>query len=98
MTDWRHFAACVDVDPDLHFPVGTDGPALLQITEAKAVCFGCPVRALCLSWALTTGQDWGIWGGLTADERRDLKRWNRNVPAALRGTAGPSTDRPDVAA
>jgi WhiB family redox-sensing transcriptional regulator len=36
--DWRHHAACREVDPELFFPIGNTGPALLQIEEAKRVC------------------------------------------------------------
>ena len=36
--DWRHHAACREVDPELFFPIGNTGPALLQIDEAKQVC------------------------------------------------------------
>ena len=39
--DWRHNAACRDVDPELFFPIGNTGPALLQIDEAKRVCRRC---------------------------------------------------------
>jgi WhiB family transcriptional regulator, redox-sensing transcriptional regulator len=79
--DWRHRAACRDEDPELFFPVGTSGPALLQITEAKAVCRRCPVNAECLNWALTSGQDAGVWGGMSEDERRALKRRNARTGA-----------------
>jgi WhiB family redox-sensing transcriptional regulator len=72
--DWRHRAICRDEDPELFFPVGNSGPALLQIAEAKAVCERCPVITECLNWALETGQDAGVWGGLSEDERRSLKR------------------------
>ena len=41
--DWRDRAACLDVDPELFFPIGNTGPALAQIDEAKAVCRTCPV-------------------------------------------------------
>ncbi|GGM95676.1 transcriptional regulator WhiB [Thermopolyspora flexuosa] len=72
--DWRHRAACRDVDPELFFPIGNTGPALLQIEEAKQVCRQCSVSELCLKWALETGQDAGVWGGMSEDERRALKR------------------------
>jgi WhiB family redox-sensing transcriptional regulator len=72
--DWRHDAACRDKDPELFFPVGTSGPAILQTARAKAVCWGCPVRSQCLTWALNSGQDAGVWGGKSEDERRELNR------------------------
>ena len=56
------------------FPVGNSGPALAQIAKAKVVCNRCPVTAQCLAWALETGQDAGVWGGMSEDERRALKR------------------------
>ncbi|WP_153505671.1 WhiB family transcriptional regulator [Cumulibacter manganitolerans] len=72
--DWRHRAICRDEDPELFFPIGNTGPALRQIEDAKSVCRRCPVTEQCLSWALTSGQDSGVWGGLSEDERRALKR------------------------
>ncbi len=72
--DWRSRAACLDKDPELFFPVGNTGPALLQIEEAKSVCRRCPVMDTCLQWAIETGQDAGVWGGMSEDERRALKR------------------------
>ncbi|MEJ3652506.1 WhiB family transcriptional regulator [Actinomycetes bacterium KLBMP 9759] len=72
--DWRHRASCRIENPELFFPVGTSGPALLQIAEAKTVCRRCTVTSECLTWALDSGQDAGIWGGLSEDERRIAKR------------------------
>jgi WhiB family redox-sensing transcriptional regulator len=72
--DWRHRAACRDEDPELFFPIGTSGPALLQIDEAKSVCRVCTVTESCLSWAIESGQESGVWGGLSEDERRALTR------------------------
>lgn len=71
---WRRHALCRDTDPELFFPVGTTGTALTQIERAKQVCGECAVRAECLEFALTTNQDSGIWGGLTEEERRDIRR------------------------
>lgn len=79
---WRRHAACRGEDPELFFPVGSPGPVLEQIAAAKALCAKCPVRAACLRFALETGQGYGIWGGLTEDERRNLRRRERS--AAIR--------------
>lgn len=68
-------AACRGADPALWYPTrGDDDP------EAKAVCAGCPVREACLEYALSAKEEFGIWGGLTAFERQQLrfpsrKRW-----------------------
>jgi WhiB family redox-sensing transcriptional regulator len=75
--DWRHRAACIEEDPELFFPVGNSGPALTQIAEAKAVCRRCPVSSDCLTFALEVGLDAGVWGGMSEDERRALKRRSR---------------------
>ena len=72
--DWREFSACRDTDPDLFFPVGTTGPAIEQIENAKAVCRTCDVQTNCLEYALTSNQDSGIWGGTSEEERRVLRR------------------------
>lgn len=72
--DWRQRAACLDEDPELFFPVGSTGPALDQLERAKQVCHGCEVIEACLEWALATNQDAGVWGGLSEDERRSLRR------------------------
>ncbi len=83
--DWRHRAICRDEDPELFFPVGTSGPALLQIAEAKTVCRRCSVVSECLAWALASGQDAGVWGGLSEDERRALKRRDARRRARAQG-------------
>jgi WhiB family transcriptional regulator, redox-sensing transcriptional regulator len=83
--DWRHRAACRDVDPELFFPIGNTGPALQQIEEARAFCRRCAVVDECLSWALESGQDAGVWGGLSEDERRALKR--RTLRARMTSSA-----------
>jgi WhiB family redox-sensing transcriptional regulator len=72
--DWRDHAACRDTNPDLFFPVGTTGPAIEQIEQAKAVCGECPAQSACLEFALVTNQDSGVWGGTSEEERRKLRR------------------------
>lgn len=61
---WVDEALCAQTDPELFHP--DKGGSNRQ---AKAVCAACPVQAECLDWALTTGQQYGIWGGLSERER-----------------------------
>ena len=75
--NWRNRSACFGVNPELFFPDGSTGRALLQIEEAKAVCRQCEVIETCLKWAMESGQDAGVWGGLSEEERRALKRRTR---------------------
>jgi WhiB family redox-sensing transcriptional regulator len=79
---WIERARCIGEDPELFFPVGTTAPALAQTERAKAVCRQCPVIDACLSWALDTCQDAGVWGGLDEEERREIRRARRRAAAA----------------
>jgi WhiB family transcriptional regulator, redox-sensing transcriptional regulator len=73
-TPWEEYAACRGTDPELFFPVSTTGPSAVQIRQAKEICARCPVRQPCLAYALATGQQFGIWGGLDETERHLLRR------------------------
>ena len=54
---WRHRAMCLGEDPELFFPIGNTGPALVQIEEAKAICRRYAVVDTCLRWAMESGAD-----------------------------------------
>jgi Transcription factor WhiB. len=73
----------MDESPELFFPIGDAYPALLQIAHAKAVCRRCEVVDSCLKWAIEFGQDSGVWGGLSEDERHALR--SRNARARRAG-------------
>ena len=75
--EWVYRARCKDEDRELFFPVGATGPSVAQVEMAKAICAVCDVRKDCLEWALSTGQDSGVWGGLTEEERRAVRRARR---------------------
>ncbi len=79
---WRRSAICRDTDPDLFFPVGTTGYALVQIDRAKQVCGECPVSPDCFQYAMDTNQDSGIWGGMSEEERRTIRRMTTARQAA----------------
>ena len=81
---WRDHALCRDTDPDLFFPVGTTGQAIVAIDHAKRVCGECSVTQECLDFALETNQDSGIWGGLSEEERRAIRRQRAAAQRAAR--------------
>ena len=47
--------------------------------RAKAVCLACPVRTECLADALDNRIEFGVWGGMTERERRQLLRQRSDV-------------------
>lgn len=74
-TSWMADAACADLPPSradaLLFP-GRPG-VTTDWEPGRALCRTCPVQAACLDWALTTGEEYGMWGGLSEDERARLR-------------------------
>jgi len=92
LVHWRNDAACRDADPELFFPDREIRSARNQVKTAKLICRDCPVQATCLSWALDSGQESGIWGGLTEHERRRLRRRSSRLrPAATHNRGKPWT-------
>lgn len=65
---WTRRAACASADPEVFYPAPGD-----QATAAKAICATCPVVDECLQWALDHDETYGVWGGLSAYERRGLR-------------------------
>jgi WhiB family transcriptional regulator, redox-sensing transcriptional regulator len=78
--EWREAAACRQSDPEIFFPIGS---AAAEIQRAKAICARCPVQRPCLTYALATSQEFGIWGGRDEAERRLLHwQWRESRLAA----------------
>ena len=69
--EWQLDGACRRVDPSVFFhPEGERGPARRnRDAAAKAVCATCPVVAQCRAHALQVREPYGVWGGMTEDER-----------------------------
>ena len=84
---WIERSRCIGEDPELFFPIGSTGPAVEQTTRAIAICRECPVRPECLEWALETCQDAGVWGGLSEEDRREIRRTRRREAAATSARA-----------
>jgi len=68
--DWRDTAVC-KANPEAMFPHDRDTNG---IQNAKAYCRMCPAIERCLQWALETGEEHGVWGGLSEAERRARRR------------------------
>ena len=81
-TSWQHEANCLGVDPDLFFPERG-----ASTKEAKEVCRGCVVREDCLEFALSNGEKFGIWGGMSERERRRIRRQRALARAAAAAQA-----------
>jgi WhiB family redox-sensing transcriptional regulator len=60
--------------PDMFFLDKGDRQGPEKIRMTKELCSKCPVKLLCLEYALEANEENGIWGGLTRNERNALKR------------------------
>jgi WhiB family redox-sensing transcriptional regulator len=72
--DWQLSARCRGLDPEIFFhPEGERGAArLARERTAKAVCATCPVIAECAAHALSVREPYGVWGGLSEDDREQI--------------------------
>lgn len=66
---WQDLANCRGADVDIFFP---DRGASTR--GAKEICAACQVRSECLDYAVTRGEKFGIWGGLSERERRKIRK------------------------
>jgi WhiB family redox-sensing transcriptional regulator len=79
---WREIGSCRDRDPNLFHPLGKGRAAVQQTEVAKVFCRSCPAREPCLAFALSTGQELGVWGGTSPEERRLLRGGGRRTQVA----------------
>ena len=86
--DWIDQALCAqlvaadELDPDLFFPIGDTGLRKEEVRQARQVCWACPCIRQCLQYALDAEIPDGIFGGLTAEERRKILRGRQKVGAS----------------
>ena len=66
---WQDRAACYGIDPEVFFPASEEDAGL-----ALSYCSTCSIRETCLSWALKNRERYGVWGGLTEQQRRRISR------------------------
>lgn len=85
--DWRSGGACLSADPDLFFPISFSEASAGQVNWAKAYCARCPVRSECTRFALDHPDVQGIWGGMTDNERKNLRRARKRSAARARRAA-----------
>lgn len=72
--EWQYEGLCVTLDTDLFFaPFNERGEAKrVREQEAVQVCARCPVLVRCREHALTVREPYGVWGGLTEEDRARL--------------------------
>ena len=51
-------------------------------SAAKKICTACPVKTECLEHALSVPENYGVWGGLTQDERMGIVKFKRSIDLA----------------
>lgn len=80
VVNWRDLALCAQVDPDIFFPEKGG-----SVRAAKKVCEACDVQDECLEYALEHKERFGIWGGVTERNRRQMLADRGDLPDGLDG-------------
>lgn len=87
--EWQQSGACRDLPSEMFFhPDGERGPSRRnRENSAKAICASCPVIQQCRAHALTVQEPYGIWGGLSEEERLYIlenteRKMNETIPHA----------------
>lgn len=72
--EWQERGSCRETDPTLFFhPQNERGLSRLRRDRAaKAVCARCPVRMECADYAIRAREPYGVWGGLTEEDRERI--------------------------
>ena len=97
--DWQIRGACRGVDSTVFFhPDFERGPERAnRDAAAKTVCHRCPVIEECRTHALRVREPYGIWGGLTAQDRHEILHPTRDTPATPKPTPTATPTPPLVA-
>jgi len=79
--DWQQQSACRGLDSGVFFhPSGERGASRTRRAErAKEICAGCPVLTQCREHALASHEPYGVWGGLTEEERDWILRQHGTI-------------------
>ena len=87
--EWQESAACRELPTEMFFYTdGERGPRRKnRENAAKAICAPCPVLQLCRKQALSLAEPYGIWGGLTEDDRLAILSRNEKTVAETFSTA-----------
>ena len=93
--DWQLIAACRGMDVEMFFHPLDEGRIgrSRRIEQAKVICHTCPVMTECRQHALTTREPYGIWGGLSENERALLlgvQKLRHPAPRQPRGRPVPN--------
>lgn len=72
--EWQYEGSCATLETDDFFaPFNERGEAKrLREQRAVQVCARCPVLARCREHAVTVREPYGVWGGLTEEDREAL--------------------------
>ena len=69
---WKDDGLCVDYDTSMFFEKYEEGSIEFK-NNIDQFCLNCPVLKTCFAVGVS-GKEYGIWGGITANQRRDIRR------------------------
>lgn len=92
MPSWMERGRCKDMDQSIFYgDEDRSGKArhhpnltVDEVARARRICNACPVQMQCLDHAIRNREEFGIWGGSTAGQRRNwIKQFEQQNYAVL---------------
>ena len=82
--EWQFRGLCRTTNPETFFhPEGERGPSRRWSDQrAVAICQACPVIEECREHALRVREPYGVWGGMTEEEREQHYAAEARRPSA----------------
>lgn len=82
---WQEKGACKNLDTEIFFlDFNEKGKSKRNKNRtAIEICKKCPVKMQCLEHAITTPENFGVWGGATPEQRAIIRR-TRNIVSSIK--------------
>ena len=68
---------CAEIGSDIFFAEKDEPDFMLKGMQARQICGRCLHKTECAEWAITTAEEFGVWGGTGSKERQRIRNGHK---------------------